>query len=116
MTMMGAWGTDWKKADSAFLSWLRTQPSCLSGSFSEYVNGIGRNPACHVRSSANSGTGMKPRFSAVSLTHEEHFLQHRSGEKALLESYYGRKFSIGEAREFFNSQAKKAYNKWMKGK
>ena len=38
-----------KGSDEDFLAWVRTMPSILTGTYSEYVNGEGRNEACHVR-------------------------------------------------------------------
>lgn len=63
-----------KKLDEKYRAWLRTLPSCVSS----------KSPciAAHVRRARNSGTGMKPLFSAVPLTDEEHRYQHDHGELA----------------------------------
>ena len=66
--------------DQEYRAWIQKHPSCISGRFSEYVNGEGRNPACHVRRAKNSGTGYKAEFSCVPLTQAEHNLQHQHGE------------------------------------
>lgn len=63
--------------DDEFLAWIRTQPSCIDDD--EY-----NIEACHVRRAANSGIGIKPKYSAVPLTHEQHALQHQSGELSAL--------------------------------
>lgn len=76
-----------KPNDSAYLAWLRKQPSAFSG----------RTPceACHYRTSINSGIGIKPLYSAVPLTSDEHQDQHRIG------TY---KFA---ARDWWEAQVKK---------
>lgn len=71
-------------SDAQYRHWISYQPSCYSGDFSEWVNGVGRSIAAHVRRSSNSGTGMKPEYSCIPLTHDEHMLQHREGESALV--------------------------------
>lgn len=74
--------------DKDFQAWVRTQPSCISGSFSEWIDGQGRNEYCHVRRVSNgSGMGVKPPFSGVPMTHEEHAMQHQKGEAYLLAAY-----------------------------
>lgn len=74
--------------DKAFQEWVRTQPSCISGGFSEWVDGVGRNEYCHVRRVANgAGVGIKPPFSGVPMTHAEHAMQHQHGEAHLLAAY-----------------------------
>lgn len=73
----------WKAVgtDAEFLSWIRKQPSAFSREYSEYINGEGRCEAAHVRRVANgSGTAIKPEYSAIPLTKEEHRLQHGKGE------------------------------------
>lgn len=66
--------------DGDFLAWIRTQPSCIDGD--EY-----NIEACHVRRAANSGTGIKPKYSAIPLTHDQHFVQHHKGELICLTLY-----------------------------
>ena len=66
--------------DKAFRAWIQCQPSCLSGKFSEYVNGEGRSVAAHVRRAGKSGIADKAPFSCVPLTQAEHLLQHQHGE------------------------------------
>lgn len=70
--------------DEQFQDWVRRQPSAVSGEFSEYVNGDGRCEFAHVRRAGDSGTGYKPKFRGIPLTHAEHALQHQKGESALM--------------------------------
>jgi hypothetical protein len=72
-----------KGSDAEYRAWVQKQPSCVSGKFSEYVNGEGRCLAAHVRRSRDSGTAFKAEYSCVPLTREEHDLQHQKGETAL---------------------------------
>jgi hypothetical protein len=71
-----------KGTDEQFREWVQRQPSCVSGHFSEYVNGEGRCIAAHVRRAGESGTAFKGEYAAVPLTHDEHLLQHQKGESA----------------------------------
>lgn len=61
-----------KENDRAFLDWLKTQKSALSG----------QSPCdpCHYRTAKNSGVGCKPLFSAIPLTRDEHSRQHQVGQ------------------------------------
>lgn len=61
-----------RENDRDFLAWLRKQKSAVSG----------KTPciAAHYRTAANSGTGIKPLFSAIPLTAEEHNHQHQIGQ------------------------------------
>ena len=100
-------------SDKKYLEWLRTQPSCISGEYSEYVNGQGMNPACHVRRANNSGTGYKPKFSAIPLTHKEHGIQHQYGEAALLNTKPIKTMDeLHNAKEWFEKKATEYYEKW----
>ena len=70
-----------KISDRAFLDWLRTQPSALDGAMSLDVDtGQRYCDPCHYRTAKNSGTGCKPLYSAIPLTHEQHLEQHRIGQ------------------------------------
>lgn len=72
-------------SDEDYLAWIRLQPSAHSGKFSEYTEaGEGRCEAAHVRRvSSGAGTRIKPPYSAIPLTGEEHKLQSAQGESAL---------------------------------
>jgi hypothetical protein len=71
-----------KGSDKQYRGWIQRQPSCISGQFSEWVNGDGRCVAAHYRTAANSGVGCKPEYSCVPLTNDEHVEQHRVGQFA----------------------------------
>lgn len=73
-----------KAAESVYLSWLRRWPSALSGIYSHYDNGVGYCEAAHVRMvEFGAGTGIKPEYFAIPLTHEEHRIQHEKGYSEL---------------------------------
>lgn len=89
-----------KKPDP-FTAWIQRQPSCISGRFSEYVNGEGRCIACHVeRVSRGSGKGIKSKKSLVPMDFKEHVLQHSKGETAL------------RPKEWFENKADEYYAMW----
>jgi hypothetical protein len=101
-----------EREDAEFLDWIRAQPSCVSGLFSEYVDGQGRCVAAHVRRASNAGTGHKPLFSAVPLTDEEHKLQHQHGEHGLLCLTRPGQWTRLLAAQWFEEQAKHYLGKW----
>jgi hypothetical protein len=112
--------------DAEFRAFIQTLPSCLSGQFSKYVNGEGRNSACHVRRSATSGTGSKGKYCETPLLHEEHRTQHQLGELACLALHMGtldleRLFAGTTDREaapiakrWFDEQVEKYREMWIK--
>lgn len=102
-------------SDREFLDWIRRQPSCISGNFAEWVDGEGRNPACHVRRAAHAGTGYKPIYSAVPMTHEEHDDQSRRGEAYCL-GVHSTKYpwTEAEAKEWFDRQVMIYLMRWIK--
>lgn len=71
-------------SDKDFLEWVRSQPSAISGGWAVWNMqlGIGRCQACHYRTAENSGVGMKPEYSAIPMTADEHRLQHDIGQYA----------------------------------
>lgn len=96
--------------DRDFQAWVRRQPSCISGDFSEWVDGQGRNEFCHVRRVSNgSGMGIKPLFSGVPMTHAEHAMQHQYGEAYLLAAYG---IITDDAAAWFEAQAAAYLNRW----
>jgi len=102
-----------RRVDQDYLDWLSFQPSCINGAFSEYDGqGRGRCVACHVRRSANAGTGYKPLFRAVPLTKAQHDYQHQFGEKALLEQQFGNFHTIALGKEWFDNQAAIHLQRW----
>lgn len=71
--------------DKLFLVWVRQQKSALSGEYSEiHDDGIGYCVPAHVRRVEHgSGTAIKPPYSAIPLTNEEHQLAHQKGDSAI---------------------------------
>lgn len=101
--------------DEEFLDFIRRQPSCLSGQFSEYVEDGRRNPACHVRRvKYGSGMATKGRYNAVPMTHAEHHTQHGRGELAALQSHggYGNCVTHECAKQWFEEQVEKYRRLW----
>ena len=91
-----------KGSDKQFRLWISHQPSCVSGLFSEWMDGVGRCEAAHVRRTwLGSGTGKKGDYSAVPLTRQEHADQHQHGESSVAD------------KEWFEAQAKKYLIAWL---
>lgn len=89
--------------DRAFQDWVRRQPSCISGGFSEWVDGEGRCEFAHVRRVClGSGTGIKPLFAGVPLTHAEHTMQHERGEAYVLAAFG---IVVDDAAAWFEAKA-----------
>lgn len=99
-------------SDKAFREWVQRQPSCISGQFSEYVNGEGRNPACHVRRASRSGIAFKGELCCVPMTHAEHAYQHQHGEAACLRKFLGGEWHVDEAKDWFDEQVMKYRQMW----
>lgn len=59
--------------DEDYKAWCRKQRSAYSAKTGDIVY-------AHYRTAANSGTGMKPPFSGLPLTMQEHQMQHRIGQ------------------------------------
>lgn len=59
--------------DDVFCAWLKLQKSAFSGK-------RGHIDPAHFRTAMNSGIAIKPLFSAIPLTHDEHATQHRIGQ------------------------------------
>jgi hypothetical protein len=69
-----------KGTESDYLAWLRRWPSCLSDTYERWEDGQGYCEAAHVRMvHLGSGTGLKPEYMAIPLTHDEHRMQHEKG-------------------------------------
>lgn len=90
-----------------FLAWIRTQKSCITGRYSEYVNGDGMCIAAHVRRANNSGVGMKPSLNAIPLTNDEHMHQHHYGEADCLTVFKSpyQNWQPNEAKAWFDREA-----------
>ena len=64
--------------DAAYLDWLSYQPSCVDGAFHQCLDGVDRNIACHVRRvNRGAGCGIKPPYSAIPMTQEQHLNEDR---------------------------------------
>ena len=90
-------------SDNEYQKWVRLWPSCLSGAYSEVVEGVGKCEFAHVRRASNSGTAYKPEYSGIPLTHDEHALQHQKGE------------SVFCPPEWYEAQAQKYLTMWING-
>jgi len=92
-----------KGTDKAYRRWVNLQPSCISGKYSEWHDGIGYCEGAHVnRIKWGSGRGKKADYSAVPLTREEHRLQHQHGEE-----YFA-------SKDWWEAQALKYLAMWVK--
>jgi hypothetical protein len=91
-------------SDKSYRRWVSFQPSCISGHFSEWVDGIGRCEAAHVRRAGRSGTGYKAPYSCVPLTRQEHSDQHQHGETYLA------------PKEWWDAQVVKYLRLWIDSK
>ncbi|QEL14766.1 hypothetical protein [Limnoglobus roseus] len=88
-----------KGTDKQYRHWISHQPSCVSGRFSEWVDGVGRCEAAHVRRTwLGSGTGKKGDYCCIPLTRSEHAAQHQHGE---------------HDKEWYEVQAAKYLRRWL---
>lgn len=85
--------------DKEFQEFVRSRASCLSGV------GRGKCVYAHVRRAAFSGTGMKPEFSGVAMTDDEHKLQHQKGEATVLSARFGMVITPEAAKDWFDREA-----------
>lgn len=67
--------SSWRKfgTDAQFQEWCRKKPSAYSGKNNHIV-------FAHYRTAKNSGTGIKPVYSGIPLTMQEHQIQHSVGQ------------------------------------
>lgn len=100
--------------DDEFREWINTLESCISNNFSEYPNGEGRNPACHVRRGGKSGTGYKAPYSCVPMTHDEHHVQTVHGEAAVLNKYLSPGFTPDTAKHWYDIKVIHYRKLWIK--
>ena len=68
--------------DDEYLAWVKRQPSAVTGVFSEYHdNGEGYSIPAHVRRVEHgAGTAIKPPYSAIPLTKNQHDDTHQHGD------------------------------------
>jgi len=99
--------------DEDYLKWIRTQPSAISGDY-DWSEAGGFCEACHVRRANEAGTGYKPPYSAIPLTHKEHHIQTTQGEVACLENsgLFAQKPTVEQAKEWFDTMAAKYREEW----
>jgi hypothetical protein len=91
--------------DDQFLDWMRKHPRSATGKLAGGESGP-IVPA-HVRRVANgSGTGVKPPFSAIPLTDQEHRLQHQKGESAV----------HTDGKEWFDKKRVQYLTEWVKSR
>lgn len=104
----------WAGTDADYQAWVRQQPSCLSKKRDcDPDTGKEQCEYAHVRRANASGTGIKPEYCGVPLTHREHQLQHQSGEFELLKGFWSGA-STDEAREWFDKKAVEYRTAWIK--
>lgn len=93
---------------------MQKQRSVLTGDYSEYLeDGECRNPACHIRRSAGSGTGYKEPYACIPLRHDQHQLQHQKGEAALLSKYLGGEWTAEAAKHWFDQRREETLRRWV---
>ena len=91
-----------KGTTEQFEAYARTFPSVLTNDYKEYINGDGVSVFAHLRDvSRGSGTGIKPDYSGVPLTQEQHAKQHQHGY-----DYYN-------PREWWEAESNKMLCKWI---
>lgn len=98
--------------DKQYLEWLSFQPSCIDNAFNQFDD-VGRNIACHVRRAGACGMAIKPVYSAVPMTSEQHQAQSLYGEAYVLHKYLGQNYSIEQAQAWFDKQSMKYLLKWI---
>lgn len=98
--------------DAQFLKWVSTQPSIFGGWNQTNPN---RNIPCHVRRiHCGAGMGIKPPFSAVPMTDEQHKLQSgRNGQARCLQTYRDTTCSPEKAGEWFEKKRDEMVKKWI---
>jgi hypothetical protein len=89
--------------DKEFQDFVRKQPSAFSGKKENIV-------FAHHRTAENSGTAIKPPFSGIPLTWEEHALQHRIGQYAFMPKWWWKSHVNMYLNEWVASINKKKQN------
>ncbi len=101
-----------KNTDAEYREWISRQPSCLTGEFSQWLDGEGRNPACHVKRASTGGIAYKGLLCCVPMRQEERAVQHQHGEKACLERYLGGSWSVEKAKAWFDAKVIEYRERW----
>lgn len=101
--------------NAEFIEFVRGQPSCISGNWSEwdFIKGRGRCEAAHDRRAATSGTAFKPPFAVIPLTHSEHAIQHQFGVEGMLNRYLRQVWDRNSASRWFRLQVENHLNLWV---
>lgn len=93
-----------KGTDKQFRRWVNEQPSCISGQFSEWHDGIGYCEAAHVRLVKwGAGMGKKNEYACVPLTRSEHREQHQRGYEYFAPMDWWEEQSLKYLRLWINS-------------
>lgn len=108
-----------KASDKHYLAWLRTQQSPFPSN--SWQDGEICNDPAHIRCVAfGSAMAIKPPFSAVPLSHEDHAaIQHQSGYGKLLQKYGYCEGKTGFelkvlAQDWFAKQARIYLLEWLR--
>lgn len=87
--------------DKEYLEWVKLQPSAVTKDFSEWHDGVGYCVPAHVRRVEHgSGTAIKPEYSAIPLTNEEHQLAHAAGDSKIGSEEWWQKMRIKYASQW----------------
>ena len=98
--------------DKQFLKWITFQPSVIDGTYNQYDPD--RNIPCHVRRlTGGAGLGIKPPFSAVPMTDEQHRIQSNHGERACLEAFNYIFLDDDNAQIWFEEKRDEMVEKWI---
>jgi len=98
--------------DEEYLEWVKHQPCALTGNFSEHHDsGEQYCVPAHVRRVEHgSGTGIKPRYSAIPLMHDLHQQAHQHGDTTLCPEEWWQKQRIKHIEKWAFETLKKRLN------
>lgn len=105
-------------SDKEYQEWCRHQPSAIDGNgdLDERAGELRCEPA-HVRRAGEAGTGYKPPYATIPLTHAQHALQHSAGEMTCLVEFTGNKeLTYNSSQEWFDKQRTKHVLAWAKAR
>ncbi len=93
-----------KGTTEEYFKWLSYMPSAVTKLYGEYTDGVGRNDPAHFRTVEHgAGTGIKPPYSGIPLTHDEHMLQHQKGCSVIGDKDWWTKQSIKHLTMWINN-------------